>query len=1847
MKNNFSRTFNILLALFIALIFSQCKDKNGGVPKVYNEAFNQYITAFTDYEISRETPIVVRFVEGVAQENEVGTAVDESIFAIEPKIEGNATWKDNQTIEFKPSKLLPSNQSYVIEVAIDKLFKQVPDSLETFVFSVKTVQQYYRIVAQGLRTGANNDITTQRFVGEIHTADIELLETVKASIIAQQDGSDIDVFWGEPLEGQTKFPFEIKDIKRKKTKSTLKIEVKNSLVASSDFHVREVEIPLLGAFNIIGHKVYSQPDQYVEIEFSDPLDSKQNIKGLVSISGFDYTSSIEGNMIKVFLKGAVSGTLKMVVSKGIKNIVGNPCKEGKAFDVMFIEHDPEVKLLGKGTIIPQGEILPFPFEAVNLSAVDVRIIKINENNIPQFLQVNRLEGSYQLRRVGEIVAQKKVALDSKLNLKDWNQHVIDLSELIQTEPGAIYRVALGFKKEYSLYSCIEEDTIGGDNMLDLGSGWGTPEEGYYDDEYDDYYDSYYSYSWKDRKNPCKSAYYHNGRTVERNLLASNIGLIAKKGSNDEFFFASTDLRTTEPMTGVTFEIYNYQQRVLKTFTSDTDGWASGKVEGNPYLLVAKKGKQRGYLRLDNGTALSLSNFDVSGNTYRKGLKGFIYGERGVWRPGDDIFLTFILEDKEQVLPVQHPVNLEFTNPKGQVVDKKMTKHGLNGFYHFKLKTDQDAPTGNYSVKIYAGGNTFYKTLKIETIQPNRLKINFNVEEEALYAFENQTALLESKWLHGAKAKHLKTDVAVQLSKAYTTFKGYEEYTFDFAGKSFYADRQIIFDGKLDADGLAEIPLKLEINDDAPGMLKANFSVKVFEPGGNFSTDAFSMNYHPYEAYVGIKSPTRERGRYYYDTDKTHQIELALMDTKGKPMHSTSKVQVSVYKLGWRWWWDDGANQVGYYNRNSHNKHSNQTVEVNNGKGTFDFKAEHDSWGRYLIVATNEFGHKSSKIIYVDWPGYSRTSSGDNQGAKMLTFTADKEKYETGEDITLNIPTPKKGRILVTIEDGNKVLSTKWLNATGETTKYTFKATPEMSPSCYAYTMLLQPQGSTDNDLPLRMYGVIPLNIENPASILEPKIKMPNELAPMSEFEVKVSESNGKPMTYTIAMVDEGLLDLTRYQTPDVWTAFNQRQALAVKTWDCFDDVANAQFDKVKNLLSIGGDMEAAGADSKKANRFKPVVYYAGPFYVHAGQTKIHKIKMPNYVGSVKTMVVAGNDFAYGNAEQVTPVKKPLMVLGTMPRVVSPRERIKFPVTVFAMKDHVKDVSLTLEQNGMFKNMNSQTQQIRFTEQGDQMVEFDLQAIEKTGIAKLKVTAKSGKESAVFEVELDIRSPNPKTTDTDSKMLEEGKTFEKTVALMGMDGTNKLSVELSSTPPINLEDRLDFLIRYPYGCVEQTVSSVFPQLYLNKLLKLSEEQKSEIEFNVTSGINRLTNFQTTEGGFAYWPGNQYSNEWGTNYAGHFMLEAEKAGFSVPEGLFKEWKKYQRKMARDYHKTDQWYRDMTQAYRLYVLAKAGSPELGAMNRMKTQGVSDKVKWYLAAAYYYAGQRNIGQELIKSLNTNVPNYQQFGYTYGSATRDKAIILEVLTLMNATQESSKIALELSKELSSDRWMSTQTTAYSLVSMAKYTIANPTPDKLTADIYINGEKESVNSDLSIATVVAGNLKQNNEVKIINKSNGSLYAKIINSGVPMLDNTADGANLMGLNVEYKTLTGQSLDQTSIEQGTDFKMVVTVRNISSTLHLKEVALNTMMPSGWEIHNSRMTGIEVGKSDAYDFQDVRDDRIYTFFDLQPNHSKTFTFFLNASYIGEYFQPSILVSPMYDASIYAHKKGQKVNVVKQVVD
>lgn len=1853
--------------LLIVITTNSCK-KKGPIP--FNPAFAQYISAFTSGSISVASPLRIRLTDAFKGDVNTSEPVQEDLLSFSPSIEGELWWLDNQTLEFRPKNWLERGKVYEGELKLDR-FTEVPGALSRFKFSFVGMQQHVNVSVDNIKPYRNDSLQWMYMSGLLQTIDVCDLTQLPQTIKAEENGAELLVNWQTSTDPHLHY-FTVDSIYRGDSPNAVKMNWSGSALDAPQNGQIDQEIPALGDFKVILFNIVQQPEQYVQVLFSDPLDPNQNLNGIVDLQDmYGERFAIDANEIRIYPSYRMAGEHQLLIHGGVKNIMGYVSAKEENILLDFEAMKPDVKIDdAERVILPTSNGMVFPFQAVNLSAVDVRVLRVYENNIPQFLQVNDLAGDYEMRRVGRVVKRKTVQLNPEGNtdMAIWNTYYLNLDEIIKVEPGAIYRVEIGFRKAYSLYHCEDggEDEAAESDMEELsmedtqsfegGDEEYWDEDGEYGDYYDEYYDYYDDYDWSERENPCNSAYYRR-EPVGKNILSSDIGLIAKKGDDHSMLFAVSDIKTAKPLSGVELEVLNYQQQVIAKLKSDGQGMARlDKLDGIPYLLSAKNGKQRGYLKLDGSHALNLSTFDVSGAESQRGLKGFIYGERGVWRPGDTLFLSFILEDEKKMLPAVHPVNFELINPQGQVVKKMVKSKSENGFFNFTCSTDPDAPTGNYQANVRVGGAVFSKSIRVETIKPNRLKLAMDFGGDTKNLTGDVAGKLTVKWLHGAIAKNLKANVTATFMNRSTSFENFDEYIFDDPVSNYYPEEQTIFDGQVNAEGLATIQVKPNLRGRAPGMLTASFSVKVFEEGGDFSVDRFTMPYAPYSKFIGIKIPEPEnKYSYYLETGKDHRIQVVTVDAQGNPVKA-DKLNWKLYKVNWRWWWERNGNDLANYvgSESTIPVSSGETSTGSDGRGQFAIRVDQPEWGRYMVrIEDPEGGHASGRDIYLDWPATeNRASRGNPDGAAVLAFSLDKEKYVTGEECKVVIPSGNTGRALVSIENSTGVLEAKWIETKQGQTTYSFKTTPQMTPNAYVHISMIQPHNQTENDLPIRLYGVMPLFVENPGSHLNPVIQMADELAPEKEFEVKISEKDNNSMTYTLAIVDEGLLDLTRFKTPDPWNHFYAREALGVNTFDMYDMVIGAYGAKLERVLSLGGDGESDGKGKNRANRFKPVVMHAGPFTLEAGKSKTHKFTMPNYIGSVRVMVVSGKDLAYGNAEKAVPVKKPLMVLASLPRVLGPGEEVKLPVTVFAMDEKIKDVQVKIEANEYFQFAEGNSKNISFSAMGDDVVNFPIKISNKLGIGKVKVLVTSGNFKSSYETEIEIRNPNPFVTNVTEAAVDGGSSWRGNFDLPGMEGSNESWVEVSSMPPVDFGKRLKYLMGYPHGCIEQTTSGAFPQLYLSDVMELSEAEVKKTNENVKAAINRLAKFQVRGGGMSYWPGDLGVNDWGTSYAGHFMLEAKKKGYTLPANWESSWVAYQQQVVQQWSPKDSrsgdyyWYEnDLIQAYRLYTLALAGKPEMGAMNRMKERGATSlAAKWRLAAAYALAGQQETAKAMISNQTTSVAPYISLSGSYGSNYRDEAMIIETLTLMGDRAKAAPLVIELSKALSADTWYSTQTVAYGLLAIAKFS-AGETNRNISFTCSLNGKEVSTmktNKPLSRTRIAPSMLKGNN-VEILNTGGSLLYVRVVSTGQPAVAQEQAAASNLYVEVKYFDMAGNTMNPARLNQGTDFYAEVSIWNPGTRGRYDELALTQIFPSGWEIINQRLdVSAVVLNADAPDYQDVRDDRVMSYFDLVQNQTRKFRVKLNATYLGRYYLPSVSCEAMYDNSIFARTTGQWVEVV-----
>jgi hypothetical protein len=581
-------TFSVTLFLF------SCSKKDKWVD--VDPAFSKYIDAYTTGTISKTSSIRIKLAADANTTHAVGEAVKESLFSISPSVKGKAYWLDARTIEFKPDGWLKPDQMYEVIFKLGKVTKTT-DKFSEFKFSMKTVKPSFKVEHDGLRSnGVKNKMSLS---GDLETADIEDGKEVEKLLSATHNNNALKISWQHNDAAKT-HRYTIENISRAKSVTNAMLMWDGKPMSMDVKGETVVAVPAKGDFKVLDVVAINDAQQYASVQFSDMIAVGQDLEGLISISGqSDISYTINGSEVKVFGDGRLDGNYTVNINAGIKNTWGDVLDKGFAANINFENRMPSVKIHGKGNILPNSGRLVLPFESINLNAVDISIIKIFEENVPQFLQENSLGGNSELRRVGKPIVQKTLRLDDDktLDLHKRQHFSLDIDKYLKTEQGAIYKVTIGFRPEYSLYLSAdttantndddEEDYYGGYD--DYSNNNGVDEDDAFWDRYDTYYP--FGYSWSRRNDPTSKSYYNKDRWATRNILASNIGLTAKRGNDNSLLVAVNSILTTEPMDGVDIEVMDYQRTIISKGKSSGDGFTNIDLKRKPFLLIAKKGKR--------------------------------------------------------------------------------------------------------------------------------------------------------------------------------------------------------------------------------------------------------------------------------------------------------------------------------------------------------------------------------------------------------------------------------------------------------------------------------------------------------------------------------------------------------------------------------------------------------------------------------------------------------------------------------------------------------------------------------------------------------------------------------------------------------------------------------------------------------------------------------------------------------------------------------------------------------------------------------------------------------------------------------------------------------------------------------------------------------------------------------------------------------------------------------------------------------------------------------------------------------------------------------------------------------
>ena len=1815
-------SISLLAALMLLCFLPSCGEKKGGqnafIERIQpiDEALLPLLDSYTSGVVAVGEPVVVRFKSPETMKVKFGDPISSKAFQFTPSLKGKAYWVDENTVGFQYDNI-DKEQSYVCKFKVSDFVDCGSDQVLEFAFGVR--RQNFSLVAQQPICQSNETMNYNLRIA--FAVPIDQDDAIKLFDDAFRKSHPVEMTY----VGNNIYDFEIQNFDRKDENYDVHVVLDGKAVDAKAKMERDLTIYAKSLFIPINFDVDQSAD-HATLFFSQPLNESQNLAGFINTqSNLGYKADIKDNKIDFYFDKSnlyryELEEMTIGVNSGIRSSNGMVLQDNYEYALDLTEVQPQVRWTDEGVIIPNVDETTVYFDAICLNGVTLRIIRVFDDNILSFLQDNDLDETYGIRKVGRLEKKVRLAIDNPYP-NQWKTFPIVLSDYINVEPGAMYQLSLNFGPADYTFASDEMKATMVDNNDEK-------EANYWDGQGYDYKEYHYDGEYGDPN----GLYYYNYVEQKKNIVVSDLAVTAKMGRNDMVDVFVFNISDAKPASGAEVTAYSYQRQEICKGTADSKGHVQLQCDNRPTFVVASDRKgSKSVIKLKDGNALSYSRFNVSGESVEKGVAAFAYSNRGVWRPGDELQLNLMLNDMESSVPDDYPVVLEVIDATGRLYAKQVNSKPVNDIYCFKVPTNVSDETGLWTARFKVGTNTVTKNLRVETVKPNRLEIKMDLPEMVSLSRKEQVSL-SSKWLNGLKANGLEAQVDVMLRSSETTFKNFANYSFVNETDSFDPYEISLFSGQLNSEGNANVGFGPLEDVYTSQMMNGTYVVKVFEQGGDFSIASFTSKISPYERYVGVNLPeTSSKYGSYYDTDKDWTFNIAVVNENGTACKSVVSLEYALYKLDSYWWWssEDTYTLQRYASGTYKAPYKNGNLTYN-GSTSVTFNIPNDKWGSYLLVVDDkQGGHTFAKVLTFDWGyGHSSTASG---APAQLSLNTSADSYEVGEKMVVTFPANDKAKALVTVEACDKVLQTILVEHLGEEGKVEITATEEMIPNVYIYVALIQPHDAK-NDLPIRLYGVAPVKVENKKLQLQPNIQIPESTNTKKKIDVKVSETSGQAMTYTLAIVDEGILGLTNFATPNPYSYFNSKQALSVRTWDNYASIVDAFSGELGSVYAIGGDGSITPQEVTLDKRFKAYAVTMGPFELKAGDANTHSFEVPQCSGALRFMVVAkGKGKAFGSAEKKMTVVDPINLYASAPRVAAPGDELNLKVQVQAPT--MKNKTLTVKFDN--KNLNPVGElptSVKIDGNGEGLVAIRTTIPKTLGNAELKVSVTGDGYTAESSTQMPIRMPYAERRNTITKEIAAGQTINVPFNLEGMEGTQQGNITVSSLMPVDLFGRMDYLMDYPHGCLEQTTSKAFPQLYLNYFVQLDDKAKQEMKFNVESAITNLKAYQKSDNSMTNWAGGTYTDPWTEIYALHFLVEANKQGYNVPQYFLNGLLNYQANRAKQWRNNPDYKQGETiQAYRLFVLALAGKAEMGAMNRFKENPMNyDLTKALTAAAFAQTGKTSVAKGLLPNV-TQGKSMSDYYTSFGSETRDLAFLTYVQMLCDVDKQTVQNNINtVCRMVSSDRWMDTQSTAFALFVLGKYAEKmNVANTNLSATVKVNGEERTLNTNM--ASVGFGYTPKvgNNTVEIKNNTDQKMVANLYTKTSVAEYDMNEGGNLIKMTVNYTNKNGAPVNLAALDAGTDLRVQFTVQN-PSQWKVTELALSYYLPSGWELVNDRLMGDMTGNEGAKHL-DLRDDRAYFYFDLMPGEKKTFTLKANATYEGNYMIPAVRCEDMYSDEIY----------------
>jgi uncharacterized protein YfaS (alpha-2-macroglobulin family) len=1347
------------------------------------------------------------------------------------------------------------------------------------------------------------------------------------------------------------------------------------------------------------------------------------------------------------------------------------------------------------------------------------------------------------------------------------------------------------------------------------------------------------------------------RSVSKFIAISDLGLICKRSDNDLMVWVNS-IATTSSVEGVNVKLISSNNQVLMQTTTDAQGRAKFENAARNMgdfklrLLTAEKAGDFNYLDLRE-SFIENSRFDVGGKQLpQSGYNAFIYAERNLYRPGEEMHLSAILRSNEMKALTDMPVIVKMIAPNGKSIQEWKKNTNQEGSFEWPFSIPQYATTGQYVAEIHSADDKLIGSYRfnIEEFAPDKIRIALNAGNKKLGKGGIWNMSVSAQYLFGAPASKSRYENDIYFSHKPFTSLRYPDYNFSGSEtEGTYLENQVE-NGFLDDAGKRKISWKVPANLQSNGIIKATDLVSVFDETGRSvshseSFDIFTKNY-----FIGVSS-----NDYYFNTGSDFPVKIAGVNQNDQNLKNFP-IEVELIRYEWRNVLTRNYSNRYYYNPQKHEIQQWAKQYSLNGNMTLPIRVMVNGNYELRVRKLGDSGYVSFNF-YAYGGAFNNSSSYAVDKEGNIKIIADKTTYKPGEKAKILFSTPFSGKMLVTVER-DKIFYNTYIDVKNNSAELELPVTADYKPNVYISATLFKKHQSTQTTPLLVAHGWSNILIEQPDDHLNVKIQAPGKIKPNTIQNIVINTVPGKRVFITLAAIDEGILQIKNFKTPDPYADMYAKRQLDVQSYDLYKFLLA---EVPMESSSTGGD-EAFEMNKKRSTpftsqRIKLLSYWSGIRQSDASGKLVLKLPIPQFNGEVRLMAVAYSGEQFGSAEEHITVTDDVILLPSVPRFLSQNDTLNIPVTVVNTTNESGKVNVKINLQGPINSVSKNNVSVDLGPKGQKQVMFKVNTDLRVGLGKISFTT-TGLASVKEEMEIAVRPNSPFIQDASAGVIRAGQKINIQLPAGYVNGTQKYTFTVSKFPAIQHTRALKRLLGYPYGCLEQTVAKAFPLLYFGEVAKAAAPelyQKSNPIFFVNEAIRKIESMQLYNGSLTYWPGGNYSNYWADVFAAHFLIEAKKAGFNINSKKLDLLLNYIHQKATEKEMYNYAYYSKGQLvftkkalkeniYTLYVLAMNGRPDISLMNyyRARPGIITRDMQYMLAAAYGMARDWQSFNSLVPKTFEAENASRLSGGNFDSEIRSNAIMLNVL--MDADPNNAQIPLLVKYLVSqADDMYSTQDLSWSFLSLGKAAKVN---NNSNVNVKVLSGQESLLSFTGNTVTIQSTSIGNKPITVNSSGNGQVYYFWSAEGVKLDSPVKEEDVNIKIRRNWFDRNGREIKNNTVKQGQ--LIICKISLTGGTRNIDNVAVSDLIPAGFEILNPRTTSMSeiswlTNHSDP-DFMDIRDDRVLFFTNVNARLTQEFYYMLRAVNLGTFSQPAIGAEAMYDPSCRSYNGAEKISVIKE---